>query len=432
LINAGTEIAYGHEAKRASSMVAESVSRRHEMPVEQVAEDDYQSFCEALSSTARGRAFLQEFARRNRQADTEIVLTALERLEATARAHSPEADRIRQDLKALLDTLRSARPQTENTPTAIKAATLAALIDFTQARIEALVLPAAAREGEALAAVPAEEQPELPIPHPTAAAPLMSLVQEQIRIEPVASAPQPLFPAQAKRKTATIIPIVEFDYRAFQNGRPLTTRHAPEESWTTLTPPFIATPALMQPLPAVATPESSTLAAEAKTETKSEVTAETSAAVETYELWLDPPAVAMAEPEMATGAVVQTTLPEAAAIVEATPETVAPQTASQATMPELAIAETEVAVTEVAVTDVITDVAIAEPAATVMVSVDLASAEAASAPEAAEATRSTIDTVMGRIEQAAAPAPAIRGHAEADPLAPLMALSDEERIALFT
>jgi hypothetical protein len=30
------------------------------------------------------------------------------------------------------------------------------------------------------------------------------------------------------------------------------------------------------------------------------------------------------------------------------------------------------------------------------------------------------------------PAPAVRGHAEADPLAPLMALSEDERIALFT
>lgn len=409
-------------------MIGESVSRRHEMPAEQVAEDDYQSFCEALSSTARGRAFLEEFARRNRQADTQVVLTALERLEATARAQSPEADRIRQDLKALLDTLRSARPQTENTPTAIKAATLAALIDFTQARIEALVLPAAARENETLSAVPVDEQPELPIPHPTAATPLMALVQEQIRIEPVASAPQPYFPAQAKRKTATIIPIVEFDYRAYQNGRSLPARYTPEESWTTLTPPAIATPPAAQPLPDVAAPEMPAPASEAKIEAKTETTSETKADVETYELWLDPPAVAMAEPEMTAGAPVQTTLPEATAIVEATPETVAPQTASQATMPELAIAErvvAELAVTEVVVTDVITDIATAETAMA-------ASAEAASPAATAETTMSTFDTVMGQIEQAAAPAPAIRGHAEADPLAPLMALSDEERIALFT
>ena len=396
-------------------MVGESVSRRHEMPAEQVAEDDYQSFCEALSSTARGRAFLEEFARRNRQADTQVVLAALDRLEAKARAHSPEADRIRQDLKALLDTLRSARPQTENTPTAIKAATLAALIDFTQARIEALVLPAAARESEPLSAVPVEEQPELPIPHPTATAtPVVALVQAPAELEPptAASAPPPYVPVQARRKTATIIPIVEFDYRAYPNGRPLPTRAAPEESWTTLTPPFVATPAAPE---APAEAAEAKAAPEAKTEFKGEI--------ETYELWLDPPAVAAAEPEMRTDAVVQTTLPEATAIVETTPERIAPA-APPAAMPELAIAETAVA--EGVVTDAVTpDVAIAEASI-------VTTADAASAPATAEATMSTFDAVMERMEQAAAPAPAVRGRAEADPLAPLTVLSDEERIALFT
>jgi len=395
-------------------MVGESVSRRHEMPAEQVAEDDYQSFCEALSSTARGRAFLEEFARRNRHADTRVVLDALDRLEAKARAHSPEADRIRQDLKALLDTLRSARPQTENTPTAIKAATLAALIDFTQARIEALVLPAAAREGETLSAVPVEEQPELPIPHPTATAtPVVALVPAPAELEPptAVSAPPPYVPMQARRKTATIIPIVEFDYRAYPNGRPLPTRAAPEESWTTLTPPFVATPAA---------PEAPAEAAEAKAAPEAET--EFKGEIETYELWLDSPAVAAAEPEMRSDTVVQTTLPEATAIVETTPERIAP--APPAAMPELAIAET--VISEGVVTDAVTpEVAIAETAI-------VTTADAASAPATAEATMSTFDTVMERMEQAAAPAPAIRGRAEADPLAPLTVLSDEERIALFT
>lgn len=390
-------------------MVAESVSRRHEMPAEQVAEDDYQSFCEALGSTARGRAFLEEFARRNRQADTEVVLAALDRLEATARAQaSPEADRIRQDLKALLDTLRSARPQTENTPTAIKAATLAALIDFTQARIEALVLPAAAREGETLSAVPAQEQPELPIPHPTAAAPVMALVQVPVQIEPlpVASAPQPFMPAQAKRKTATIIPIVEFDYRSNPNGRPLPARYAPEESWTTLTPPAIVMPAITQPLPDVTAPEASSQAAEAAPEAKTEV--------ETYELWLDPPAVAMAEPEMRLGAV-EVSAPDVTAVVEAVQDSATAQTA----MPDVTASETvaiETAVTEMAVTE--------------MATVDIAISDAAAS---AEMAMSTIETLMEQMEQAATPAQAVKGHAEVpDPLAPLMALSEEERIALFT
>lgn len=413
-------------------MVAESVSRRHEVPAEQVAEDDYQSFCEALSSTARGRAFLDEFARRNRQADTEVVLTALERLEATARAQSPEADRIRQDLKALLDTLRSARPQTENTPTAIKAATLAALIDFTQARIEALVLPAAAREGETLSAVPDQEQPELPIPHPTAAAaPMMVLVQEQVRIEPVASAPQTYMPAQARRKTATIIPIVEFDYHAHQIGRPLPARYAPEESWTTLAPPAVATPPVTQPQPDVAAPESPSQVAkaapEARTEAKFEDKSETKTEVETYELWLDPPAVAAAEPEMRIGTA-EISAPEAAAVIEA----VRDGSALQATMPDVTVSET--VLTETAMTEVaITATATTETAITEMAAVDIAPVEAAKPAAAAEATISTFETLMGQLEQAATSAQAVKGHAEVpDPLAPLMALSEEERIALFT
>lgn len=413
-------------------MVAESVSRRHEVPAEQVAEDDYQSFCEALSSTARGRAFLDEFARRNRQADTEVVLTALERLEATARAQSPEADRIRQDLKALLDTLRSARPQTENTPTAIKAATLAALIDFTQARIEALVLPAAAREGETLSAVPDQEQPELPIPHPTAAAaPMMVLVQEQVRIEPVASAPQTYMPAQARRKTATIIPIVEFDYHAHQIGRPLPARYAPEESWTTLAPPAVATPPVTQPQPDVAAPESPSQVAkaapEARTEAKFEDKSETKTEVETYELWLDPPAMAAAEPEMRIGTA-EISAPEAAAVIEAVQD----GSARQATMPDVTVSET--VLTETAMTEVaITATATTETAITEMAAVDIAPVEAAKPAAAAEATISTFETLMGQLEQAATSAQAVKGHAEVpDPLAPLMALSEEERIALFT
>lgn len=396
-------------------MVGESVSRRHETPAEQVAEDDYQSFCEALGSTARGRAFLEEFARRNRQADTEVVLAALERLEATARAKvSPEADRIRQDLKALLDTLRSARPQTENTPTAIKAATLAALIDFTQARIEALVLPAAAREGETLSAVPAQEQPELPIPHPTAAAPVMALVQVPVQIEPlpVASAPQPFMPAQAKRKTATIIPIVEFDYRSNPNGRPLPTRYAPEESWTTLTPPAIVTPAVTQPLPDVAAPEAPSQATEASPDARTETKTKTTTEIETYELWLDPPAVAMAESDMQVGAV-EVSAPDVTAAVEAVQDSAAPQ----APMPDLTVSETVVTATVV----------------TEMATVDIAMSDAAAPVASAEMAMSTIETLMEQMEQAATPAQAVKGHAEVpDPLAPLMALSEEERIALFT
>jgi hypothetical protein len=42
---------------------------------------DYDTIAAAVMETARGRWFLAEYARRNRQADTEMVLSAIERLE---------------------------------------------------------------------------------------------------------------------------------------------------------------------------------------------------------------------------------------------------------------------------------------------------------------------------------------------------------------
>ena len=138
-----------------------------------VDEEDYQSFSAALGASARGRAFLQEYARRNRHADTEIVLEALFRLEKVAHSQKtePEAARIRQDLRALLDTIRAARPQIDQSPGAIKAATLSALIEFMQARIEALVSPMGLPGAVSfLSPVPQAEQPELPMPHPGSSA----------------------------------------------------------------------------------------------------------------------------------------------------------------------------------------------------------------------------------------------------------------------
>jgi hypothetical protein len=46
------------------------------------AQGDYDSICAALMQTERGRWFLQEHARRNRSADTQLLLAAIERIEA--------------------------------------------------------------------------------------------------------------------------------------------------------------------------------------------------------------------------------------------------------------------------------------------------------------------------------------------------------------
>ena len=149
-----------------------------------LSEPDYRAFCDALDASARGRAFLDEYARRNRHANTELLLGAIDRMEAMVRGYAAtsEADRIRQELRALLAALEAARPAVDGSSAALKAARLAALIAFVQHRIESIVgggpvLPAevaalvmpdevvdVARAH--LAVVPRNEEPELPIPAP--------------------------------------------------------------------------------------------------------------------------------------------------------------------------------------------------------------------------------------------------------------------------
>lgn len=61
---------------------------------------DYDAIESAVMETARGRWFLSEYARRNRHADTQILLTALDRIEAVMRGEraAQSTDRIRFDL----------------------------------------------------------------------------------------------------------------------------------------------------------------------------------------------------------------------------------------------------------------------------------------------------------------------------------------------
>src|SRR5579872_3295069 len=55
------------------------ISARASMPTEA----DYEAICSAFMETARGRWFLGEYGKRNRNADTRMVLDAIERIEAT-------------------------------------------------------------------------------------------------------------------------------------------------------------------------------------------------------------------------------------------------------------------------------------------------------------------------------------------------------------
>src|SRR5260370_34153487 len=57
----------------------------------QPSEQDYEAISEAFMETARGRWFLGEYAKRNRNADTRMVLDAVERIEQSLTAQRREA-----------------------------------------------------------------------------------------------------------------------------------------------------------------------------------------------------------------------------------------------------------------------------------------------------------------------------------------------------
>src|ERR1700689_3895674 len=64
----------------------------------QPSEEDYDAISEAFMETARGRWFLGEYAKRNRNADTRMVLDAVARIEQTIAAQKappPEPDDVR-------------------------------------------------------------------------------------------------------------------------------------------------------------------------------------------------------------------------------------------------------------------------------------------------------------------------------------------------
>ena len=160
-------------------------------------EGDYHAFCDALATTARGRAFLAEYTRRNRNADTEQLLAAIGRLQSltTAPAAPQTSEALKHDLRALLDEIVTAQCELEAQILATKTAKLAEMIALVERRISAMLQapcggaagtppgvhhhePTEEPERNHLAVVPLPEQPELPIPSPVATqSPSIALVR---------------------------------------------------------------------------------------------------------------------------------------------------------------------------------------------------------------------------------------------------------------
>src|SRR4026208_1004557 len=107
-------------------------------------EADYHAFCAALSESGRGRAFLAEYARRNRNADTRPLLTAIERLRSSLATDpaAPAEVLVKQKLRALLDDIATAQNEIEASVMAIRTAKLADLIARVEHRLVEIMTPA--------------------------------------------------------------------------------------------------------------------------------------------------------------------------------------------------------------------------------------------------------------------------------------------------
>ena len=134
----------------------------------------YEALFAALSENARGRAFLAEYASRNRSADTDMLLVALSRLEGHIARDGAAVERLRDELRTLLIAIRLARPEIEAADVPAKAAKLGALLDLLDSRIEAIAGLESRESRAAHGDVPAQhetppdsllaEQPDTPQP----------------------------------------------------------------------------------------------------------------------------------------------------------------------------------------------------------------------------------------------------------------------------
>ena len=162
-------------------------------PQEASQEDDYLTLCAALSQSARGRAFLAEHTRRSRDADNEMLLAAIGRIEARLQADATAVQRLRDDLRMLVTAIRLARPEIDSADPPARAVKLAKLLDLFERRIDAIAeareteppadaaprarIALAETERAQLIVLPLPAEPEVLTPAPTAEAPVETEAQ---------------------------------------------------------------------------------------------------------------------------------------------------------------------------------------------------------------------------------------------------------------
>ena len=83
------------------------------IPAAQPAPGDYDAIFAALMRTERGRSFLQEYTKRTRTADTEVLQVAIQRIEAVVRADKSQQAQhgFRSDLLEMAETISRVRAE---------------------------------------------------------------------------------------------------------------------------------------------------------------------------------------------------------------------------------------------------------------------------------------------------------------------------------
>jgi hypothetical protein len=375
-------------------------------------EEDYRTFCAALESTQRGRDFLFEYARRNRNADTEMLLDSLDRIETMMKAEGKAHDRLRDELRVLLIAIRLARPDINSATALTKAARLVDLLDLMEHRIDAMVenkdlLPITEEPLQnsnfapaAFTVVPRPDEPELPIPSVSATLPPpISLVQEPAKV-----LIKPLPPAQEAQELA-IEALAKLAIPTQDALKQEVLKEAPNQ--------------VLEPAPAKQDSSQQELAEHerAQLEILNRPKTKTDTKAEPYELW---------EPEAAAAPPAAAPQPVAPPVAAAAPQpSAAEQPAPEKWLPDFGDAP------QIIHTKPVT-------AAAFMPEVTFVSAPARNAVAETKADTAVVEVavttvVMAAAESVTAAAPAAKAvPRRTDPLAAIMSLSEAERIALFT
>ncbi|HZD90225.1 MAG TPA: hypothetical protein VE224_09010 [Pseudolabrys sp.] len=146
-------------------MSKQTIALAYPKPADVIKEAEYQALHDALSESARGRSFLAEHAKRSRSTETNLLLSAIQRIEAQVRPRAPELPALQDDLRRVLEDMATARARIETGGTVPKAEQLNALLDMLQRRLGKLIAP-----NTAAAVIP--KTPTAPsAPEPAAASP---------------------------------------------------------------------------------------------------------------------------------------------------------------------------------------------------------------------------------------------------------------------